>query len=128
MSTERKYLEGQVVLVGCGRVGRRIIRSLGERNIPFVVVEQNRERVEKIRSQGIAAVSGDSSDPATLIQAHITDAAMLVIATPEPMHVLRIVEIARTLNPGIEIVIRTHSADAAEILRKQELGLVCFEE
>jgi len=128
MSTERKYLEGQVVLVGCGRVGRRIIRSLGERNIPFVVVEQNRERVEKIRSQGIAAVSGDSSDPATLIQAHIADAAMLVIATPDPMHVQRIVEIARTLNPDIEIIIRTHSADAAEIFRKQELGLVFFDE
>src|SRR5690606_117761 len=62
------------------------------------------------------------------IQAHIADAAMLVIATPDPMHVQRIVEIARTLNPDIEIIIRTHSADAAEIFRKQELGLVFFDE
>ncbi|WP_313055721.1 cation:proton antiporter domain-containing protein [Pseudomonas lopnurensis] len=128
MSTERKYLEGQVVVVGCGRVGWRIIRTLGERNIPFVVVEQNRERVEKIRGQGLVAVSGDSSDPATLIQAHIADAAMLVIATPDPLNVQRMVEIARTLNPDIEIVIRTHSADAVEIFRKQELGQVFFDE
>ncbi|WP_028239088.1 YbaL family putative K(+) efflux transporter [Stutzerimonas azotifigens] len=127
-STERKYLEGQVVVVGCGRVGWRIIRTLGQRNIPFVVVEQNRERVEKIRSQGLVAVSGDSADPATLIQAHIADAAMLVIATPDPLNVLRMVEIARTLNPDIEIVIRTHSAEAVEIFRKQELGQVFFDE
>ena len=53
MSTERKYLEGQVVVVGHGRVGRRICGSLARRNIPFVVVEQNREYVEKIRSEGL---------------------------------------------------------------------------
>jgi len=128
VSTARKYLEGQVVLVGYGRVGRRIARTLDERNIPFVVVEQNRERVELIRSLGQAAVSGDSAEPATLIQAHITTAAMLVIATPDPMNVLRMVEIARTLNPNIEVVIRTHSPDAAEIFRKQSLGQVFFDE
>ena len=128
VTTERKYLEGQVVVVGHGRVGRRICGSLARRNIPFVVVEQNREYVEKIRAEGIHAVSGDSTDPATLIQAHITNAAMLVIATPDPMHVQRMVEIARTLNPGIEVVIRTHSADAAEIFRKDNLGMVFFDE
>jgi CPA2 family monovalent cation:H+ antiporter-2 len=128
MSTERKYLEGQVVVVGHGRVGQRICGSLARRHIPFVVVEQNREYVEKIRSEGVHAVSGDSTDPATLIQAHISTAAMLVIATPDPMNVQRMVEIARTLNPDIEVVIRTHSPDAAEIFRKDNLGMVFFDE
>ncbi len=128
MSTERKYLEGQVVIVGYGRVGRRIGDALGERGIPFVVVEQNRERVEEIRAEGIPAVSGDSSDPGTLIQAHIADAAMLVIATPDPLNVQRMTEIARSLNPDIQIVIRTHSPDAAEIFRRDQLGAVFFDE
>jgi CPA2 family monovalent cation:H+ antiporter-2 len=128
MSTEKRYLQGQVVVVGYGRVGRRITATLLKRGIPFVVVEQNRERVEQIRAQGIAAVSGDSADPATLIQAHITDAAMLVIATPDPLNVLRMVETSRALNPGIEIVIRTHSADAVEIFRKQNLQVFFDEE
>ncbi|MCU1718846.1 YbaL family putative K(+) efflux transporter [Pseudomonas sp. 5P_3.1_Bac2] len=128
MTTERKYLKGQVVVVGYGRVGRRITRSLGERNIPFVVVEQKRERVEQIRNQGLVAVSGDSAEPGTLIQAHIADAAMLVIATPDPMNVQRMVETARMLNPKIEVVIRTHSPDAVEIFRKDGLGQVFFDE
>ncbi|TBU99263.1 YbaL family putative K(+) efflux transporter [Stutzerimonas kirkiae] len=128
MSTERKYLQGQVVVVGYGRVGRRITRTLSENNIPFVVVEQNRERVERIRAEGIPAVSGDSAAPETLIQAHIADAAMLVIATPDPMNVLPMVETARALNPDIEVVIRTHSPDAVEIFRKEGLGQVFFDE
>ncbi|MES2499931.1 MAG: cation:proton antiporter, partial [Pseudomonadota bacterium] len=52
MSTERKYLEGQVVLVGYGRVGKRIADALIENNIPFVVAEENREVVEKLRKKG----------------------------------------------------------------------------
>ncbi|SFP09057.1 monovalent cation:H+ antiporter-2, CPA2 family [Ectopseudomonas composti] len=127
-TTERKYLEGQVVVVGYGRVGRRIAKALQKRGIPYVVVEQNRERVEQIRGQGIAAVSGDSAEPGTLIQAHIAKASMLVIATPDPLHVQRMVETARTLNPQVEVVIRTHSADAMEIFRREGLGEVFFDE
>lgn len=127
-TTEHRYLEGQVVLVGYGRVGRRIARALDDRKIPFVVVEQNRERVEQIRQSGMVAVSGDSAEPATLIQAHIMKAAMLVIATPDPLNVQRMTDTARTLNPGIEIVIRTHSADAVEMFRKEGLGRVFFDE
>lgn len=127
-STESKFLEGQVVVVGYGRVGRRITKALGERHIPFVVVEQNRERVEQIRSEGLVAVSGDSGDPGTLIQAHIARAGMLVIATPDPMNVQRMVEIARALNPDIEVVIRTHSPDAVEIFRRDGIGEVFFDE
>ena len=124
MSTERKYLEGQVVLVGYGRVGRRIAAELDERGIPYVVAEQNREVVEDLRKIGKAAVSGNAADPAVLIQAHIADAAMLVVATPDALDVRLMADTARTLNPGIEIVIRTQSEDESLLLRKEEIGTV----
>lgn len=124
MSTERKYLEGQVVLVGYGRVGSRIANALDSRGIPYVVAEQNRELVEDLRKNGIVAVSGNATDPAVLIQAHIANAAMLVVATPDPLNVRQMVDTARTLNPGIEIVLRTHSEDELEMLRKEEVGTV----
>jgi CPA2 family monovalent cation:H+ antiporter-2 len=128
MNTERKYLEGQVVLVGYGRVGRRIAEALTERGIPYVVAEQNREQVENLRNQGIAAVSGDASDPTVLVQAHIANAAMLVIATPDPINVRQMADIARTLNPTIEIVLRTHSEDESQLLRKDNIGTVFYGE
>lgn len=128
MSTERKYLEGQVVLVGYGRVGRRIAEALTERGIPYVVAEQNREQVEALRKQGIAAVSGDASDPTVLVQAHIANAAMLVIATPDPINVRQMADIARTLNPTIEIVLRTHSEEESQLLRKDAMGVVFYGE
>jgi len=128
MSTERKFLEGQVVLVGYGRVGRRIAAALDARDIPYVVAEQNRELVEDLRKKGLAAVAGDAADPAVLIQAHIAEAAMLVVATPDPINVRQMANTARKLNPGIEIVMRTHSEDESVLLRKEGIGMVFFGE
>ncbi len=128
MSTERKYLEGQVVLVGFGRVGRRIADALEERGIPYVVAEQNREIVEILRKKDIPAVSGDASDPVVLVQAHIAQAAMLVVATPDSINVRQMVDTARTLNPEIEIVLRTHNEDESVLLRKENLGTVFYGE
>lgn len=128
MSTERRYLEGQVVLVGHGRVGRRIATALDAHGIPYVVAEQNRELVEILRNKGVAAVSGDATEPAVLIQAHIADAAMLVVATPDSRKVPQMAETARSLNPNIEIVLRTHSEDESQMLRKEGIGTVFFGE
>ena len=128
MSTERRYLAGQVVLVGFGRVGRRIAQALEANSIPYVVAEQNRELVEDLRKQGKAAVYGNATDPAVLIQAHIAEAALLVVATPDPLNVRQMVDTARTLNPGIEIVLRTHSDEESRMLRKENMGMVFFGE
>jgi CPA2 family monovalent cation:H+ antiporter-2 len=124
MTVDLNRLTGQVVLVGYGRVGRRIGEALTENGISFVVAEENREIVEQLRENGIPAVSGDAADPAVLIQAHIQRARILVIATPDTLDVRRIVEIARTVNPRIETVVRTHSEEEAGLLEKENAGKV----
>ena len=124
MTVELTRLTGQVVLVGYGRVGRRIAEALTANGISFVVAEENRETVEKLRASGIAAVSGDASDPNVLIQAHIHRARMLVIATPDTLDVRRMIEVARAVNPRIETVVRTHSEEEAALLEKENAGKV----
>jgi len=126
LSTDSRYLARQVVLVGYGRVGRRVASALAANDIPFVVAEQNRELVESLRSDGIAAVFGDAVDPAVLIQAHIARAAMLVIATPDSLNGRQIIGTARALNPAIETVARSHSEDEARRLVQECDGTVVF--
>ena len=128
LSTHEKYLSGQVVLVGYGRVGQRIAQTLAERGIPYVVAEQNRELVERLRSDGLAAVCGDAADPAVLIQAHIARASMLVVATSSTFNVRQINSTARLLNPSIETVVRTHSEEEARLLEQEGIGTIFFGE
>ena len=124
MTTDEKFLSRQVVLVGYGRVGRRIAEALDEQHLPYVVAEQNRDIVEKLRVQGIAAVFGDAADPAVLIQAHIAHARMLVVATPDALAAQAMIDTARTLNPGIEVVVRSHNEEEAAQLRAAGAGTV----
>ncbi len=128
MSTAERFLAGQVVLVGYGRVGRRIALALDQNGIPYVVADHNRERVEELRARGTPAVSGDASQPSVLIQAHIAKASMLIIATSDTVSVRRMAEIARTLNAKIEIMVRTHDEEEAALLAKENVGRVFYGE
>lgn len=118
ISTDQQHLSGQVVLVGYGRVGRHIARALREQHRPYVVAEQNREIVERLRAKGVPAVSGDAAEPAVLIQAHVARADTLVIAIPDALKARQMIETAQALNPGVVIVVRSHSSEEAELLAK----------
>src|SRR5690606_13838117 len=107
------------LIVGYGRVGRRIGAALKQRGITFVVAEQNREVVARLRAEGIPAVAGDATEPEVLIQAHVTRARALVIATPDMVVVKAIMDIAHRLRPDLPVIIRTHSDKEAEDLRHE---------
>ncbi len=120
VDTAQKYLARQVVIVGYGRVGREVAAALSAAGLPFVVADRNRERVEALRADGHAAVLGDAAEPAVLIQAHIAQARMLVIATPDSMGAHAMIETARTLNPEILVVVRGASEDEARRLERDD--------
>jgi len=126
MTVESQALTGHVVLVGYGLVGRYISDVLLEHRLPFVVAEQNREGVEAMRKRGIHAVAGDASDPAALIQAHIVRASKLVIATSDTLRARLAIEIARTLNPRVEILVRADSEEEANLIRKEWADVTVF--
>ncbi|KWF38142.1 cation:proton antiporter [Burkholderia pseudomultivorans] len=128
MSTPHTHLTGQVVIVGYGKVGTRIAHALDEHGIAYVVVEQNREIVEKLRAGGVAAVSGDAIEPIVLVQAHIARAGMLVVTLPDVFDVRQIVEISRTLNPALEVALCTNSGDEAALLASEGVGTVFVSE
>jgi CPA2 family monovalent cation:H+ antiporter-2 len=117
-------LTGQVVLVGYGRVGRRIAEELTRQGVHFVVAEQNRDMVEELRRRDQPAVAGNAAEPAVLIQAHIARASMLIIATPDTFHVRAMIETAKALNPEIRCVVRTHNEEEARLLREETGGTV----
>ncbi|MDN3921845.1 YbaL family putative K(+) efflux transporter [Roseateles violae] len=127
-STDQAHLQGQVVLVGYGRVGRRLAERLLAQQVHLVVAEQQRDLVEGLRARGVAAVSGDASEPAVLIQAHIARAALLVITGGDSVEIRQMVDTARQLNPGVRVLLRARGEDEAQLLRQAQLGEVFLAE
>jgi len=120
------YLRDQVVLVGHGEVGRRITNTLMADGIKVVIAEENREIVENLREKGIAAVSGKATEPSVLIQAHIQHARLLVLSPMDVLNIHKIVDIAKTLNPEIQVLVCAESKEEAEIIRNEGFGEVYY--
>ena len=111
------------IIVGYGRVGRVVGKTLKDQNLPVVVVDKDRRRVEALRACGVLAIYGEASTPGILTAAGITQASLLVIATPEGFQTRRIIEIARKLNPGIDVAVRTYSDVEVAHLESEGVGI-----
>lgn len=122
----QEYLRDQVVIVGHGDVGRRITQTLMAQDIKVVIAEENRDIVESLRDKGIAAVSGHATEAGVLIQAHIQHARLLVLSPMDILDIHKIVDIAKTLNPQIQVLVCAESKEEAEVIRRENIGEVYF--
>ncbi|MBM3349577.1 MAG: sodium:proton antiporter [Betaproteobacteria bacterium] len=121
-TVNQSLLHKQVVIVGYGRVGKKVFENLKSQNINCVIAEKDRGMVEELRKQNIPAVTGDAANPFVLIQAHIARAAILVIATKDSIDISKMVETARTLNPEVKIFIRARNPEEVELYEKEGWG------
>lgn len=127
-SMDQKYLSGQVVLVGYGRIGKRIETILAEHGIPYVVVEQNRLLIEQLKRHKATAILGSASEASVLMRAHIVQAGMLVVTTSDIFNIRQMIKIARSLNPRIEIAIRSEDEEEVTLLEQEIDGIFFMSE
>ena len=110
-------LQHHVVLIGFGRVGRRIGDALMSAGIPYMVVERDRVAVDALRKRDVPAIFGDAARPGILDHCYLESARMLVVASPDPYHTQRVVELAKLINPTIDIAARAHSEKMEDFFR-----------
>ncbi|MBN2115159.1 MAG: cation:proton antiporter [Anaerolineales bacterium] len=109
-------IEGHVVIVGYGRVGRHIVSLLGEMGIPHLVVEADAGQGEELNRRGIPILHGDAANSEVLTHAGLTRARALVIAGPDEDASALVVTTARDLAPELPIIARAASEDGTKHL------------
>jgi CPA2 family monovalent cation:H+ antiporter-2 len=110
---------GHVIVIGYGRVGRLVVASLWDRDIPCVIVDVDEARVDLIREQGHEAIFGNAARTAVLKQAGIEYASHVMVAVPNGLEAGEVVAKARKLAPGARILARTHQEDELEYLKER---------
>ncbi len=121
-------LKKHMVLIGFGRVGSRIGADLERENVPFLVVEDQQELVNKLRARGIEAIQGNAAAPEIIDAANLAEARCLLVAIPDGFEAGQIVEQGRAVNPRIEIVARAHSDAEVEYLQRCGADLIIMGE
>ncbi|MEI2267039.1 YbaL family putative K(+) efflux transporter [Erwinia sp. CGal63] len=116
------------IIVGFGRVGSLLGKMLMESNIPIVVVENSRTRVEALRAQGISAVLGNAARPETMDLARLDCARWLLLTIPNGFEAGEIVIAAREKRPAIEILARAHHDEEVNYITERGANQVVMGE
>ncbi len=111
-----KELVNHYVVCGFGRVGRRIAQELCNRKVPFVVIDNDLQRIEQAEKDGFLFVQGDSTLDQTLIDTGIERARALITAVANEADGVFIVLSARQLSPQLLITARTETDEGKKKL------------
>ena len=117
-----KQLRAHTVLIGHGRVGGRVAAALGAHKLPYVVVEADLDSATGLLKQGVPVVYGDAARPGVLEHAGVKDARLLVVTAPDAFQARAAIEHARSIQPEIDIVVRTHSDAERAYLEGKSVG------
>jgi CPA2 family monovalent cation:H+ antiporter-2 len=104
-------LTDHVVLVGYGRVGSVVGKSLQQGGVPFLVIEDDPGCLERLTEAGIEKITGNAAAPGMLVAANLEAARGLIVAIPNAFEGGQIVAKARAISLTLPIIARAHSEE-----------------
>jgi len=121
-------LSGHVVLVGHGRVGSFVSEQLLKAGTPLLVIEEDVDRVNRIKGKGPETIAGNGADPDVIKAANLEAARCVLVAVPDAFDGGQIVAQARERSASLPIVARAHSEAEIEHLKKHGASAVIMGE
>jgi len=109
-------LSNHVVICGYGRNGQQASEKLQAYNQPFVIVERDKEVIEKHEDEHLF-VEGDGNEDEVLLAAGITRAKYLITALPDDATNLFVVLSARQMNKKLFIISKASQLTSQNKLR-----------
>ncbi|MFT3761866.1 MAG: YbaL family putative K(+) efflux transporter [Pseudoxanthomonas sp.] len=121
-------LHDHAIVIGYGRVGGELAHVLRERGVPVVVIDDNRDHVERAHAAGIPGIRGSAAADKVLAEAHPERAKIAVLAIPQPLEAGEAIAKLRAINPSLTLLARAHSdAEVKHLLEHGADGAVMAE-
>ena len=117
-----------VVLVGYGRVGSVVGKTLLGDETPMVVIEDRPAPVKELRERGVEVLQGNAAAVGVLQAANIAAARALLVAIPDAFESGQIVAKARALSADLPIIARAHSEQEIAHLKHHGANVVIMGE
>ncbi len=99
-------VQGHVLVVGHGRVGRRIRNVLEQMGEPVLVVESDAERAAELQKQGVPTLYGDAANSEILDHAGLGAARAAVVTPSDEATTALVVAALNSAMPALPIIAR----------------------
>lgn len=111
-----KQMKNHTVVIGYSHVGARLVNSLVERNMPYVLIEDNDRLVQKLVEKGEPVIMEDPKDVHVLEEAGVAKARAVVIALDRTEDAVVITKRVRDINKNCKLIVRYFQDDMAEVI------------
>jgi voltage-gated potassium channel len=105
-------MNNHYIICGCGRIGFLICRELASEKVPFVIIDNNPEILQKIQEEGFVYCKGDATQDKVLIEAGIKRAKGIVCVLPTDAENLYVILTAKELKHDIYILSRSEEEES----------------
>jgi len=106
MQKQIDSLKNHIIICGYGRNGRQAAKKLLAYKKSFVVIEKNKELIDKFQNDSIFFILGNANEDEVLLQAGVERASNIILAMPNDADNLFVVLSARQLNSKLKIISR----------------------
>lgn len=117
MQKKISELKNHIIICGYGRNGKQAAAKLNTYKKPFVIIEKNKELIEKYEHENIPFVFGNANEDETLIEAGVERASTLISALPNDADNLFVVLSARQINKKMSIISRASQETSYDKLK-----------
>lgn len=120
MRTEKHIqgLSGHVIVCGYGSFGRTIANALSNGPRDVVVIERDDHRFDVIEDDEVSGIHGDARMEATLEQAGVDRADVLVGAIDDSNANIEIAILASQLSPDLRVIVRVGNQRYSKLARR----------
>lgn len=126
--TPGRVCHTNAIIVGHGPVGQTAVELMERFDVCTTVVDLSIDAITELSARGRRGVYGDGRKAEILLAAGIEHAHYLVVTIPEPETRAAIVEVARSLNGKLRILVRAHYISERDALETHHATAVCYEE
>ncbi len=115
-----RKMKEHYIIAGGGRVGEEIAKNLAKDNKPYIIIEKDDYKIEKLKKKGFIVIKGDvtNSDNSDLIDAGIKTAKAVISTLPETEKNLLFTMSAKELNSEVEVYARADNPAFVGKLKK----------
>ena len=107
---------GRYAVIGLGKFGATVVRSLHERGHEVIAIDRDRNRVQEVRDTSTQAIEANCTDQDTLLALGLHDADAVVVSLGEQMDASILVTLYLKELGLREIVVKAVSEDHGKIL------------
>ncbi len=106
------------IICGYGRIGQVLARELEVKKFPFLILDNNPERIALAHTHGYLALLGDAGAEETLSEAHIERCVVFATVLPNDMVNVFITLTARNMRPTLRIIARAEDPATEKKLKQ----------